>query len=165
MKYLLSLLSISTLALALNYPSETIISESAEYSLETENYFYEDTELTYIDFQEVSDPIEYLSYSKAQEEAIEQNKFLLIEIESDNCVACDKLNNLLYSNENLKNIISSYTKAVKLNREYDTIPSSLDYIGTPTIFLLDAETGKVLMKLQGNEASEELEASLQSVLW
>lgn len=150
MKYLISLISLSTLVFSLNYNSKTVI---------------DNTIPTYLSFQDYSEAIQYLPYSQAEEEAISEEKFLLLKIESYNCKSCDKLNSLLDSNENLKNLIKTHTKAVKLNPEEDTLPYNLNLIGTPTVFLLNAETGKVLMKLQGNEASDELEVSLKSVLW
>lgn len=173
MKYLLSLLITSTLIFGVEYQSETVIMEDTEYIFEdvyfnidyTEDNFEENIPTEHIDFQEILEPIQYLSYKKAEEEAISEEKFLLVKIESNNCKSCDKLNSLLYTNHELNSLISSYTKAVKLNRDADTIPSTLNFIGTPTIFLLNAKTGRVLMKLQGNEASDELEESLKSILW
>jgi hypothetical protein len=41
----------------------------------------------------------------------------------------------------------------------------LEYIGTPTLFLFDSSGKKMLMKLQGSEAIDDIEESLELFIY
>jgi thioredoxin-related protein len=148
-----------------NYPDTITVDESADYVILNNNL--EDSsietveELEYIEYESTTPLIKYMDLKEAIREARSEHKFLLIKIESTNCPTCSKLNTLLDNNNNIKNMINKYTKAVKFNSDYDKIPPKLDYIGTPTLFLFDLEGKEMLIKLQGSEAIEDIEKSLE----
>jgi len=109
-----------------------------------------------------------ISYDKdfytAQQHAIEEHKVVLIKVEADNCPPCDKLNQELETNKSLRKMINKYTKVIKINTSHESVPLGLDNMGTPTVFVINPETEKVLVKLEGIGAIQELEASLRSVI-
>ncbi|SFV58443.1 hypothetical protein MNB_SV-12-636 [hydrothermal vent metagenome] len=142
---------------------EITTQQSSEFVIVEDNST--DNELEFVEFQSQTPVIEYIDLKTAQKEAIDEHKFLLIKIESNNCPSCIRLNTLLDTNENIKSMVNTYTKAVKYNREDDKIPAKLDYFGTPTLFIFDSSGKQVLMKLQGNEAIDELEESLNTVIY
>jgi len=138
------------------YNSMTV-DESGEYIIIDEE--------NQIEFEEMNSLIRYIDLEEAKEEAKVEHKFILVKIESSNCPTCNKLNTLLDTNENIKNMVNGYTKAVKLNNDYDHIPPKLEYIGTPTLFLFDSSGKKMLMKLQGSEAIDDIEESLELFIY
>ncbi len=142
-----------------NYSNSITVDESGEYIIinsDSQNISEQDS----IEVEEINEPINYIDLKKAKEEAKAEHKFLLIKIESNNCPACNRLNAFLDSNENIKNMVNQYTKAVKFNRDYDQIPPKLEFVGTPTLFLFDSDAKKMLMKLQGSETIDDIEESL-----
>jgi hypothetical protein len=147
-----------------------IIDVSSEYVIEENNLTndnnYNDIELEYIMYDSgIPKKIKYMELNKARKEAINEDKLVLVKIESNNCRSCVRLNNFLDTNENVKNMFNDYIKAVSLNREYDRIPPKLDYIGTPTLFLVKPKSGEILMQLQGDATVEELEESLKMFIY
>jgi hypothetical protein len=161
MRYFITIILFTILAIS---NSELIETNS---SMEEINY----DELVYLPISEMavennsSQNIHYSSFSVAKEEAIDENKYIMIKVEADNCIPCNRLNMLLDNNEHIKEIVSRHIKAVKINSTYDTLPEGLHAMGTPTLFLIDPkDENRVLMKLVGNEAIESLEESLESII-
>jgi glyoxylase-like metal-dependent hydrolase (beta-lactamase superfamily II) len=99
----------------------------------------------------------------AQQHALREHKMVLIKIEADNCHPCEELNSVIANNKNIRKMINTYTKAIKVNTSYESVPLGLTNRGTPTVFIINPETEKVLMKLEGEEAIKELEVSLHSL--
>ena len=145
-----------------NYSNSITLDKSEEYVI-IENSLEENRSEGFN--EEISTLIKYIPLIKAREEAMVEDKFLLVKIESNNCPTCSELNVLLDTNKNIKNMVNEYTKAVKFNRDYDKIPPKLQYIGTPTLFLLDSKGKRVLMRLQGTEAIEDIEESLKLFIY
>lgn len=100
----------------------------------------------------------------AQQHAIEEHKMVFIKVEADDCAPCDKLNQELQTNKNLRKMINKYTKAIKVNTSYESVPLGLTNMGTPTVFVINPETEGILVQLEGISAIEDLEASLRSVM-
>jgi len=112
-----------------------------------------------------SQEIKYSNFTTAKEEAIKEDKYILIKVEADDCQPCNRLNALLDSNEKIKKIVKEHIKAVKINSAYDSLPDGLYTMGTPTVFLLNPkDKDRVLMKLVGTEAIESLEESLDYII-
>jgi len=107
-----------------------------------------------------------ISYDKdfytAQQHAIKEHKMIFIKVEADNCEPCQELDQKLASNKTLRKMINKYTKAIKVNTSYESVPLGLTNMGTPTVFVINPETESVLVKLEGMNEIEELEASLRS---
>jgi len=108
--------------------------------------------------------IEYIGFEQAKKEAIQEQKYLLIKVEATNCHPCQELDQLLESNNHIKQMIHDHTKAVKINTDYDAVPLGLSNRGTPTIFLIKPDEERVVMKLEGEAAIKELEDSLKSLV-
>ncbi|NEW59805.1 thioredoxin family protein [Sulfurovum sp. bin170] len=126
-------------------------------------------ELISLSFSEVefednsSQNIKYSDFITAKESAVKEDKYIMIKVEADNCPPCERLNALLESNENIKEMVNRHIKSVNINSSYDSLPEGLHSIGTPTVFLIKPnEDNKVVMKLVGNEAIEDLEEALKS---
>ena len=111
--------------------------------------------------------VPYISYDKdfftAQRDAIKEHKMVFIKVEADDCVPCMELDQELASNKTLRKMINKYTKAIKVNTSYESVPLGLTNMGTPTVFIINPETEKVLMKLEGDSAYKDLEDSLRSI--
>ncbi len=111
--------------------------------------------------------VPYISYDKdfftAQRDAIKEHKMVFIKVEADNCEPCMELDQELASNKTLRKMINKYTKAIKVNTSYESVPLGLTSMGTPTVFVINPETEKVLMKLEGDSAYKDLEDSLRSI--
>ena len=106
--------------------------------------------------------IQYSTFTQAKEDAIREEKYLLIKIEANNCRPCDELNSMLATNEHIKKMINQHMKVVKVNTDRnEPIPLSLSNRGTPTLFLIEPKNDHILMKLEGEKAVEDLEDSLQ----
>ena len=108
--------------------------------------------------------IEYTNFEKARMEAIREDKYIMIKVESSHCKPCIVLNNELASNKHIKEMINKHIKAVKINADYDSVPMGLTYMGTPTVFLIEPKQDRVLMQLEGTLAAKELEESLDIFL-
>jgi len=106
--------------------------------------------------------IKYLAFESAKKEAIQEHKYVMIKVEATGCHPCAILNNLLATNNHIKKMVNAHIKAVKINTDYESLPLGLNYIGTPTVFLIQPEEDRVVMKLEGYEAIEDLEESLKS---
>jgi len=106
--------------------------------------------------------IQYSDFESAKKLAIQEHKYLLIKVEASNCQPCNRLNQLLQSNNHIKQMVNQHVQAVKIDALHTQVPMGLSTIGTPTVFLIQPEEGRVVMKLEGNEAIEDLEASLSS---
>ncbi len=108
-----------------------------------------------------------ISYDKdfytAQQHAIQEHKMVLIKVEADDCAPCNELDQELATNKRLRKMINKYTKAIKINTTYESVPLGLTNMGTPTVFVINPETESVLVKLEGTGAIEDLEASLRSI--
>ena len=104
--------------------------------------------------------VQYSNLKTAKKEAITQHKYLLIKVESEDCLPCQKLDELLASNQHIKEMIYRYIKAVKVDSHKSPAPLGLSIEGTPTVFLIKPETNRVIAKLEGNSAIEELEETL-----
>lgn len=171
MRYLIPFFIFTTYLFAYSYQSEPYahsdpitLDESGEYVI-IDSSSESSNEQDYVEIEELTSLIEYIDLKKAREEAKVENKFLLVKIESNNCPTCSDLNILLDTNENIKGMISGYTKAVKLNLDYDKIPPKLEYVGTPTLFLFDSSGKKMLIKLQGSETIDDIEESLELFIY
>jgi acid stress-induced BolA-like protein IbaG/YrbA len=99
----------------------------------------------------------------AQQHAIQEHKMVLIKVEADDCAPCNELDQELATNKRLRKMINKYTKAIKINTSYQSVPLGLTNMGTPTVFVINPETESVLVKLEGTGAIEDLEASLRSI--
>ena len=108
--------------------------------------------------------IQYTNFNKAKKSAIKEHKYVIIKYESDNCRPCDELNKVLRNNGNVKKMVNTYTKAVKINRDHNDETTDYDLMLTPTIILVDPITKRTLVKLVGRAASEDLEDSLKLYL-
>ena len=108
-----------------------------------------------------------ISYDKdfitAQQHALKEHKMVFIKVEADDCIPCNELDEELASNKTLRKMINKYTKAIKINTSYESVPLGLTNMGTPTVFVINPETESVLVKLEGTGAIEDLEASLRSI--
>ena len=157
MKHLITLILLTLFSLS--------SSEILESNSSVEQMNYQDTMLSIISDMdtpfEYTPNIHYSDFKQAKEDAIKKNRYIMIEVEADNCQPCNRLNNLLETNDNIKRMVNNHIEAVKINTNYESLPLGLSVMGTPTVFLLNAEDGKVMMRLIGNEAIEDLEASLK----
>ena len=108
-------------------------------------------------------PIHYThNFSQARREAIREHKLVMIKIEADHCQPCKKLNRVLATNKRIKRLINRNIKVVKVNTDHqERVPLGLSYMGTPTVFLIQPKTQKVLMRLQGVIPARDLEESLK----
>ena len=102
-------------------------------------------------------------YYTAQQHALKEHKMVLIKVEADNCRPCDDLNKILEKNKNIRKMINKYTKAIKINTSYESVPLGLTNMGTPTVFVINPKTESVLMQLEGALALEDLEDSLRAL--
>jgi hypothetical protein len=111
--------------------------------------------------------VPFISYDKdfytAQQHAIKEHKMVFIKIEADNCIPCNELDQELASNKTLRKMINKYTTAIKINTSYETVPLGLTNRGTPTVIVINPETERVLVQLEGMEKLKYLEESLKSV--
>jgi thioredoxin-related protein len=172
MRYFILFYIFATYLLAYSYQSDSIIvAESGEYVI-IDSYLEDNNsqnldkqEYIDIEYEPITPLIEYIDFKEAKKEAKIEHKFILIKIESTNCPTCSKLNILLNTNENIKNMVNGYTKAVKFNNDYEQIPPKLEHIGTPTLFLFDSDGKRMLIKLQGSEAIDDLEKSLELFIY
>jgi thioredoxin-related protein len=99
----------------------------------------------------------------AQQHAIKEHKMVFIKIEADNCPPCNELDQELTNNKTLRKMINKYTTAIKINTSYETVPLGLTNRGTPAVIVINPETERVLVKLEGMEKLKYLEESLKSV--
>ncbi len=106
--------------------------------------------------------IEYREFKQAKALAIKEHKYLLVKVEASNCHPCSELNEMLEHNNHIKKMVNQHTKAVKINTDHEALPSGLNAFGTPTVFLIEPEENRIVMKLQGRAAIDELEESLTS---
>ena len=104
--------------------------------------------------------VQYSNLKTAKKEAITQHKYLLIKVESEGCLPCQKLDELLASNQHIKEMMYRYIKAVKVDSHKSPTPLGLSVKGTPTVFLIKPENNKVVAILEGRSAIEELEDTL-----
>jgi len=103
--------------------------------------------------------IKYINFAQAQQDAIKEHKYILIKVEANHCKPCDKLNTTLSTNDHIKEMINKHTIAVKINTSFNNVPLGLSNRGTPTVFLIEPENNKVVMKLEPEQVGE-LEESL-----
>ncbi|HHH19700.1 MAG TPA: MBL fold metallo-hydrolase [Campylobacterales bacterium] len=101
------------------------------------------------------------TYDIAERKAKLEHKYLLVKIESNGCKPCQELNQLLATNCNIKKIINKHTKAIQLNVSYDQVPTNLNHMGTPALFLVQPENEKIVMHLEGRIDPQDLEESLK----
>jgi len=106
--------------------------------------------------------IHYIKFDNAKKEAIKEHKYVMIKVEATGCRPCETLNNLLATNDHIKSMVNQHIKAVKVNTDQENLPMGLQNMGTPTVFLIKPDEDRVVMKLEGNEAIEDLEDSLKS---
>ena len=108
-------------------------------------------------------PIHYThNFSQARREAIREHKLVMIKIEAEDCQPCKKLDRVLATNRRIKRLINHNIKVVRVNIDHqDRVPMGLSYTGTPTVFLIQPKTKKVLMRLQGVIPAQDLEESLK----
>jgi len=111
----------------------------------------------------IAKPIHYThNFSRAIRKSIRDNKLVMIKVEADNCKPCKQLDIILETNNKIKRLINQNIRIVKVNIDHqEKVPLDLNYMGTPTIFLIQPETKKVLMKLQGVIPAKDLEESLR----
>lgn len=105
--------------------------------------------------------IQYTNLSIAKKMALKEHKFVMIKIEADNCNPCKRLNKLLKTNNRIKKMVNNYIKAVKINRDHDTLPTEYDIRFAPTVLLVRPDSNQVLVQLEGSEAFEDLEDALK----
>lgn len=101
------------------------------------------------------------SYDIAKRQAKLEHKYLLVKIETNGCQPCKELNRVLETNCNIKKIINNHTKAIKINTSYDEVPEGYNNMGTPALFLVQPESQKIVMHLEGRIDAQDLEESLK----
>jgi glyoxylase-like metal-dependent hydrolase (beta-lactamase superfamily II) len=104
--------------------------------------------------------INYTNFDLAKKEAMSENKYIMIKVEAGDCEPCVALNYELENNHHIKEMVRKHIKAVEINADYDAIPMGLSYMGTPTVFLIEPKSNRVLMQLEGTLAAKDLEQSL-----
>ncbi len=105
--------------------------------------------------------IKYTNLKQAKKSALKEHKYVMIKIEADNCRPCKKLNKLLKTNVRIKKMVNRHIKAVKINRDHETLPTNYDIIVAPTVLLVNPESNRVLVQLEGSETFEDLEDALK----
>ena len=114
--------------------------------------------------EEVVPSIRYdKDFFTAQRHALKEHKMVLIKVEADGCEPCMELDQELASNKTLRKMINKYTKAIKINTSYESVPLGLTNMGTPTVFVINPKTESILVKLEGIDAIKDLEDSLRTV--
>jgi len=100
--------------------------------------------------------IRYYSYSSAMRLAKREKKIVLIEVFSNHCSYCKKLNNMFARNNKIKSLINKNYKMVKINISYNKIPFKIRINSTPTLLFVRPDTRKITVKISGIDSVKEL---------
>ena len=106
--------------------------------------------------------IEWMKYSDAMIKAKKENKIVMVMFSQVGCGACDFMENIVLEDEK---VISEFTKdfiGVHIDIHKDSIPSGLDYFGTPTFHFINAD-GKKIDRIDGGKKVESFIKKLKEV--
>jgi len=108
--------------------------------------------------------VSYVSFSKAIKDAESKNKIIFLKVRSTTCKYCDRLDSVISSNNEVKDILNKYFEVVSVNNDYDEVPYDIRIEQTPALLFFKPESKKPLMNLTGIEALGEFLVILREVV-
>ncbi len=106
--------------------------------------------------------IEWMQYDDAMIKAKKENKIVMVMLSKKGCRACDLMEDIVLEDEK---VISEFTNGfigVHIDIHKDSIPSDLDYFGTPTFHFINAD-GKKIDRIDGGKKVENFIKKLKEV--
>ncbi len=100
--------------------------------------------------------IHYSTFGVALREAKVNKKIVLIKVHSNDCPYCDKLDKILATNRQVKELISKYYEMVEINNSYEFVPLNVMISTTPSFVFVRPRDKKVLMIVPGIQALGDL---------
>jgi len=100
--------------------------------------------------------IQYYKFNNAIKKATTNHKLVLMEIYSDNCPFCNKLNAIFLKNSKVKRLINQNFVMVKVNNSRDELPLGIEIGVTPSLVFIRADTKEVKMIIPGIDTLNEL---------
>jgi len=100
--------------------------------------------------------IRYYEFNKAIKKATANRKLVLVEIYSDNCPFCNKLNAIFRKSNKVKRLINQNFVMVKINNSRAELPLGVQVGVTPSLIFIRADTQEVKMIIPGIDTLGEL---------
>ena len=89
------------------------------------------------------------SYEKAQTQALNTQKNIMIMLSKEPCDACWYMENIVFDNAKVKALIKADFIPVYMNVDLHKVPERFTYVGTPTIYFTNADGRIIGEKLEG----------------
>ncbi len=101
----------------------------------------------------------HTSFEQAQENALQENKKLLIDFTASWCTSCKKLDRACISNENVWKLVDPYVIGLKIDctntedEQIKNLMSAFDVKGLPTVLIVEPVNNKVIAQFGGELGS------------
>ncbi len=89
-----------------------------------------------------------VSYDAALVSAKKEKKNVMVMLSREGCPACDYMDNIVFEDLDVEEVINKGFIPVHIDIKKDTIPSGLDFIGTPTFHFI-SPAGKKVERIDG----------------
>jgi len=104
------------------------------------------------------------SLDEAKINAKKENKHIMVMLSKDACDACWYMENIVFDDNKVKELLSSNFVLVYLDIHQDKIPSEFKYVGTPTFYFLDAQGNKLRFRVNGVKNAKEFTQIIDEIL-
>lgn len=89
------------------------------------------------------------SIDKAKLSAEKENKYIMVMLSKDACDACWYMENIVFDDDKVKELLYENFVPVYLDVLQDKIPAEFKYVGTPAFYFLDANGKKLGFRING----------------
>lgn len=107
--------------------------------------------------------VEYTHIFDAYEMAAKNNKLVLVMLSQKGCPGCEHMKEIVFEEKGVNSFMQKNFEIVHVDVYEEGAPDGLDFFGTPTFYILDADEN-ILKRVNGGQNPQEFLTTLKSVV-
>lgn len=88
-------------------------------------------------------------YDNVLNQAKRENRYIFLLVTEEFCQWCEKLIDIVFQDKRIVNRLKSDYIGVMVDRNKDFYPSNIGVTGVPSVFIINQNTGKIIMNIVG----------------
>jgi len=106
--------------------------------------------------------VEYTHIFDAYENAKKNDKLVLVMLSQKGCPGCKHMKDIVFEEKSVNSYMQKHFEIVHVDVYEEGAPDGLDFFGTPTFYILDADEN-ILKRVNGGQNPQDFLKTLKSV--
>lgn len=106
--------------------------------------------------------VEYTHIFDAYENAKKNDKLVLVMLSQKGCPGCEHMKDIVFEEKSVNSYMQKHFEIVHVDVYEEGAPDGLDFFGTPTFYILDADEN-ILKRVNGGQNPQDFLKTLKSV--